>query len=214
LLLTQVILLAALAACFLFFHSELAALLGRHKAAEGPRWREVRGGPGFWASALWLLLLCSWPVGTLIALFGWRPEEKAGGTFCAECGHCRPEHFCSCRWHEGRAALRSALDHLRGVRAAVEAGELAVVPEPLYADAGRALRAYEEDGPTPAVVSSVEGVVRRLGAVREELLRELRRRQAAGVPDVAWRDRRGEPWAPGLRPLRTARRERPRRAGR
>jgi len=115
-------------------------------------------------------------------------------------------------WHEGRAALRPALDHLRGVRAAVRAGELAVIPQALYADAGRALRAYDAYGPTPAVASSVEDIERRLGAVREELQRELRRRQAADVPDIGWRDRRGEPWAPRLRPVQTTRRERPWRA--
>jgi hypothetical protein len=198
-LLTLLILLAALAACFLFFRAELAALLRRHQGAEGPRWREVRGGPGFWASALWVLLLCSWPVGTLIALFGWRPAEKAGGTFCADCGHRWPDHFYSCPWHEGRAALALTLNYLRGVRDAVDAGELPVIPDSLYADACGALRAYEQQGPTPEVVSRVEDVDRRLDAVHAELQRELKRREAADLPDVAWRDSRGERWAPRLR---------------
>jgi hypothetical protein len=68
-----------------------------------PQWIEVRSEPSFWASALWVLLLLSWPIGTLIALFGWKPSSTA--VVCADCGHERrpavPSHHENCPFYEG-----------------------------------------------------------------------------------------------------------------
>jgi hypothetical protein len=196
------ILLAAIATVAAFFRDDLAILLGGTRKA--PRWIEEPEGPGFWASTLWALLLLSWPVGTLIALFGWRPGNRAGGVFCADCGHARdwePEnpHFSHCPHYVEPAPLAELADRLRRLHAN---GSDEFRRLPAYESARRFLAEYEASGPTAEAAALAEQAARDT--------REALSIVAADIPDVGHRDFRGERWARGLQLVDSARQGRTR----